>query len=247
MNVQMLTLAGILAGLGVVPWIHIGKGGGKDDGWFPRFTAWMFGLSAGALTLALPWLRDTLAAYTQGKGGLGVLTVALVFSGLCFWFQAVHRRRTKPKKDKDGNDLPLKPHHKRHHYDRVWTMVVCAVFGTTGVVAWVRSKQVIGEITKSPGTYAKALGQYKQEIHNGTATHAMSMGQVHQNLWLIAGCLLALILLLRGFERRRHGKPFLFREKKDKNSKGGGGRRAVGGGGGQGAIPGGGNYPAIGG
>lgn len=246
MNVQMLTLAGILAGLGVVPWIHIGKGGGKDDGWFPRFTAWMFGLSAGALTLALPWLRDTLAAYTQGKGGLGVLTVALVFSGLCFWFQAVHKRRTKPKKDKDGNDLPLKPHHRRHHYDRVWTMVVCAVFGATGVVAWVRSKQVTGEITKSPGTYAAALGQYKQEIHNGTATHAMSMAQVHQNLWLILAGLVAVILLLRGFERRRHGKPFLFREKKDKGGKGGGGgRRAPGSS--QGALGSGGNYPAIGG
>lgn len=245
MNVQMLALAGVFAALAMAPWIHHKKAG-QDDGWFPRFTAWMFALSAGALTLALPMLRDTLAAYTQGSGGLGVLTVVLVFSGFCFWLQAVHKRRTKPKKTKDGADVPLKPHQRRHHYDRVWTMAVSAAFGTAGVVAIVRSSQVVSEITKSPFTYAKALGKYHKEIRNGSATHAMNMAQVHDNLWLIVAAFAGVILLLRGIERKRHGKPFLFPAKKDKGKGGrGGGQRSVGAGGGRGALPPGGGFPGI--
>ena len=245
MNVDLLTIAGVLAALAMVPWIHIG-GGGRDDGWAPRFTAWMLALSAAAFTLAIPAWRDTLAAFTAGKGGLGVLTVVLFISGLCFYLQAVHRRKNADSgsgwrslfKKKGAAAPALKPRHSRHHYHRLYTMAVSAAFGTAGVLAWVRGKQIINEIAKSPARYQAALGQYSQEVHNGSAVKALTPAQEHHYLWIAGLIFAAGFLLLRGFERKRHGKPFLLPGKKatKSTSGGGGGQRAVGGGGGQRAI-----------
>lgn len=244
MNVDMLTAAGICAALAMVPWIHIGKGERSDGGWAPRFTAWMFGLSAFAFTLAIPAWRDTLAAFTAGKGGLGVLTVVLFVSGGCFYFQAWHRRKTSDSgsrglgslfRKKNAPAPALKARHSRHHYDRVYTMAVSAAFGTAAVLAWVRGKQIIAEIVNSPARAQVALGQYSQAVHNGSAVHALTPAQQH-HYELIAGVLAVVgYLLFRGFERRRHGKPFLLPGKKAAKG-GGGGQRAVGGGGGQRAI-----------
>jgi hypothetical protein len=240
MNVDLLTIAGVLAALAVVPWIHIGKGGGRDDGWAPRFTAWMLALSAAAFTLAIPQWRDTLAAFTAGKGGLGVLTVVLFVSGLCFWLQAIHRRKDAGSggrfsflKKKNAPAPALKPRHTRHHYDRVYTMVVSAAFGTAAVLAWVRGGQLIAEVVKSPARAQVALGQYSQAVHDGSAVHALTPAQQH-HYELIAGAIaIAIALFFRGHERRRHGKPFLLPGKKAAKSTGGGGggQRAVGGGG----------------
>lgn len=241
MNVDLLTISGVLAALAVVPWIHIGKGGGRDEGWAPRFTAWMLALSAAAFTLAVPQWRDTLAAFTAGNGGLGILTVVLFVSGLCFYLQAWHRRRDAGSggglrslfRKKNAPAPALKPRHTRHHYNRVYTMVVSAAFGTAGVLAWVRGKQILAEIFKSPARAQVALGQYSQAVHNGSAVKALTPAQEHDYLWIAALILVAGWLLLRGFERRRHGKPFLLPAKKQ--AKGGGGGR----GGGQQAIGGG--------
>jgi hypothetical protein len=235
MNVQLLTLGGVFAVLAMIPWIHIGKGGGKDDGWFPRLTSWLLALSAAAFTLAIPQWRDALAAATSGSSGVGKLTVVVIATGLCFWFQAVHRRKDpkQPKPDKNGvvKAAKVRPHHRRHHYSRLWTMVVSAAFGSAAVLAWVRSKEIIHTITKSPATYQTALGQFGQEVHNGTAAKALTPAQEHHYLWIGAVIFVVGGLLLRGFERKRKGLPFLFPPKKKKAS-GGGGQRAVPGGGG---------------
>jgi hypothetical protein len=245
MNVDLLTIAGVLAALAVVPWIHIGKGGGRDEGWAPRFTAWMLALSAAAFTLAVPQWRDTLAAFTAGKGGLGVLTVVLFVSGLCFVLQAIHRRKDAGSgggwrswfRKKNAPAPALKPRHARHHYNRVYTMVVSAAFGTAAVLAWVRGKQIIAEIAKSPARAQVALGQYSQAVHNGSAVKALTPAQEHHYLFIAAVIIVAGFLLLRGFERKRHGKPFLLPGKKAKSTGGGGGgQRQVGGGGSQRAI-----------
>jgi hypothetical protein len=244
MNVDLLTISGVLAALAVVPWIHIGKGGGRDEGWAPRFTAWMLALSAAAFTLAVPQWRDTLAAFTAGNGGLGILTVVLFVSGLCFWLQAIHRRKDAGNgggwrswfKKKNAPAPVLKPRHTRHHYHRLYTMAVSAAFGTAGVVAWVRGKQIIAEIVKSPARAQVALGQYSQAVQNGSAVKALTPAQEHHYLWIAGFLAVAGFLLLRGFERKRHGKPFLLPAKKQAKSTGGGGQRAVGGGGGQRAI-----------
>jgi hypothetical protein len=240
MNVDLLTISGVLAALAVVPWIHIGKMERRDEGWAPRFTAWMLALSAATFTLAIPVWRDTLATFTAGKGGLGVLTVVLFVSGLCFVLQAVHRRKNPDSGGrswfglkKKGAAPALKPRHTRHHYNRLYTMVVSAAFGTAGVLAWVRGKQIIAEIAKSPARAQVALGQYSQAVHNGSAVKALTPAQEHHYLFIAAVIIVAGFLLLRGFERKRHGKPFLLPAKKQ--AKGGGGGR----GGGQQSIGGG--------
>jgi hypothetical protein len=201
-------------------------------------------LSAAAFTLAVPQWRDTLAAFTAGKGGLGVLTVVLFVSGLCFWLQAVHRRKDTGSggglrslfRKKNAAAPALKPRHTRHHYHRLYTMVVSAAFGTAGVLAWVRGKQIIAELAKSPARAQVALGQYSQAVHNGSAVKALTPAQEHHYLFIAAVIAVAGFLLLRGFERKRHGKPFLLPAKKAKSTGGGGGQRSVGGGGSQRAI-----------
>ena len=245
---QLLTIAGVCAVLAVVPWIHVGKSERHDGGWAPRFTAWMFAASAGALTLAIPVWRDALAAFTAGPGGLGILTVVLFFSGLCFLLQAVHRRKDASggrlarvlkkalkKKGASGNAPELLPRHKRHHYHRLYTTVVSALFGTVFVVALARGKQILAEIAKSPARAQTALGEYSQAVHNGSAARAMTPAQVHHTLEIALALGVAGFLLLRGFERKRHGKRFLLpAKKKSSGGGGGGGQRAIPGGGGGG-------------
>ena len=216
MNVQMLTLAGIFAVFAVIPWIHIGKGAGRDDGWFPRGTAWLFAMSAATFTLAVTSWRDALAAVTGGAGGVGLLTVVVAGSGLFFFFQAVHRRKDQAKTGRLGflrrknaaqKTPEVRPHQMRHHYNRLWTMVVSGVFGTALVLAWVRGKQIMNELVKSPGRTAAALGQYSQEVHDGAATKGMTTAQVHHILLIGGFVVVAIFLAFRGYERKRHGKP----------------------------------------
>ena len=234
---QLLTIAGVCAVLAVVPWIHVGKSERHDGGWAPRFTAWMFALSAGALTLAIPVWRDALAAFTAGPGGLGVLTVVLFFSGLCFLLQAVHRRKTGggllarvPGLKKKVAATATLPRHSRHHYHRLYTTAVSVVFGTAFVVALARGKQILAELAKSPARAQTALGEYSQAVHNGSAARAMSPAQEHHTLEIALLLGVVGFLAARGYERHRHGKPVLLPSKK-KSSGGGGGPRAVGGGG----------------
>ena len=241
-NVQLLTLGGVCAALAIVPWIHIGRGGGKDDGWAPRLTSWLLAASAAAFALAIPEWRDALAGATAGAAGVGKLTVVLIASGLCFWFQAVHRRRdsggllSKMFRKKGAPEAALQPRHRRHHYDRVRTMAVSGVFGTAFVLAWARGKQVVHEIVSSPAKYQTALGQYSQQVRNGSAVHAMTKSQEHHVLWVAALIGVVLFFAMRGYERKRRGLPVLLPAKK--KAKGGGGQPAVGGGGGgRAALP----------
>lgn len=236
MNTVMLTYAAAAGGLAMIPWIY---------GWIPRVTAWFLAVAFACLALGWAVWRETLATETQGKGGVGLLLAAFTISALCFYFEAVHRRKDPKKpKMKDGVQQPakVKPHHRRHHYHRIRTMVISAAFGTLAVIAYARKDAIVHEFSQSPGATAKALSKYTAQVHNGTATQAMSVAQAHTHIWMAVAALALLWILLRGIERKRNRKPFFFNKKdKNKGGGGGGGRR-----GGQQAIPGG-DYPAIGG
>ena len=102
MNVQMLILAGIFAALAMVPWIHIGKGG-RDDGWFPRTTAWMLGRVGGGADPGAARMAGRSRGVHRRPLASGSSPWWSLFGGLCFYLQAVHRRKDKkPKADKNG-------------------------------------------------------------------------------------------------------------------------------------------------
>jgi hypothetical protein len=194
-----------------------------------RFTAWMFAISAGCFTAAIPALFDASAALTASGAGLTVIAVLGVYVFRAFHLQAIrtHKKhrlagafKRKPKPGKEVALIaPAAPRPNRHR--RLGTPAVSMITGWLFVLVVGGWRILLKNAGKSAAKALRDIAANSKQVNNGHAAAAIPPSH-RPEVYIIAGIVFAVIILVMRSIDKAKNKP--------KGGGQGGGRPALTGG-----------------
>jgi len=202
MNLAALTVAAGLLAVAVL--FH-------HYGWFRRPTIVLFAVAAAAATLIYAPFLDALAGLTATGKGLDILEVATLILFVLFLLETLpppaatagRLRNVGLRLKRGGKPRPVQFQRRKRTYERLIGPVIAILFGSCALLVAGNRYRLLSNTGKSAKQTANLAGSAIAQIQSGKAAHMVPQASRVSIALTGLALLLAAIIALWTYERRR--------------------------------------------